>query len=146
MNEIDWAPVRAHDTGPDTHSWQALLKAQEFCRLERDAALTADAHGYITDYSLAAAHLLGRSAENLTGKPLWQLIHQLPFGQNTPGYNLAYAVFHGADGRWQRHTTIAPDGQVTSIDVAMASVMMNGSRAIKLTLKAAELGQQAHCH
>lgn len=146
MTEIEWAPTRTQDTGHDANGWQALLKAQEFCRLERDAALTADAQGVITDYSLAAAHLLGRSAESLTGKPLNQLIHQLPFGPNTPGYNLAYAIFHGVDSRWQRHTSVAPDGRVIAVDVALASVMMNGKRAIKLTLKAPDSGQQTHCH
>lgn len=146
MNDIDWAPARVQDAGQDAHSWQALLKAQEFCRLEREASLTADAYGHVTEYSPAAARLLGRSAENLVGKPLCQLIHQLPFSNNTPGYNLAYAVFHGTDGRWQRHMTIVPTGRMIPLDVALASVMRNGRRAIKLTLKAADSGQQAHCH
>jgi hypothetical protein len=146
MKEIEWTPARIQETGQDAPSWQARLNAQAFCRLERDAALTADAHGCITDYSLAAAHLLGRGTENLAGQALTQVIAQLPFGADTPGYNLAYTVFHGADGRWQRHTTLTPDGRVIPVDVALASVMMNGNRAIKLTLKAADSGQQAHCH
>jgi len=145
MNTIDGADARLPEANQDAHSWQALLQAQEFCRLERDATVTIDAHGCITDCSMAGAHLLG-SAENLMGKPLSKFLDHLPFGHNTPGYNLAYAVFHGADGRWQRHTTAARNGQVIGVDVALSSVMMNGNRAIKLTLKAADSGEQAHCH
>lgn len=146
MKTIDDAPARLPDTNQDAHSWQALLRAQEYCRLERNATVTVDAYGRITDYSLAGAQLLGCPVENLMGKPLSQFLEQLPFGQNTPGYNLAYAVFHGAGGRWQRHTAATPDGQVVGVDVALSSVMMDGNRAIKLTLKAANSGEQAHCH
>jgi len=146
MSDIDRAAGHLQDTDQDAHSWQALRRAQEFCRRERDATVTVDIHGRITDHSMAGAQLLGCQVENLMGKPLSQFLDQLPFGDNTPGYNLAYAVFHGAGGRWQRHSVAKPGGLVSGVDVALSSVMLNGSRAIQLTLKASDSGQQAHCH
>lgn len=147
MNDRQWAPAASQQTVDDTQCWQALAQAHDFCRQARDAALTVDAHGRITTYSPAAAALLGRGAEDLSGDDLSLWIKQLPFRPDTPGYNLAYAVFHGARGLWHRYTVVSPGGQSIPLDVALSSVMMNGVRSIQLTLKAAAAsGQQAHCH
>lgn len=150
MNPISEAPARLqdhpHNPHRDPHHWQALLETPDLSALACNASVTVDAHARITGASPAGAQLLGRQVESLLGQPLSKLIDHLPFGDNTPGYNLAYAVYHGVGGAWQRHTTATPNGQVVGLDVALSSVMMNGSRAIQLTIKAADSGQPIHCH
>ena len=146
MNDTNGVPTHLKATDHDTNNWQALLKVHEFFSAEREATVTVDAHGRIAHCSAAGAELLGSQVESLIGQPLSQFFDQLPFDPNTPGYNLAYAVFHSAEGRWQRHRVATPDGLRVGVDMAMSSVRMKGRRAIQITLKATDSGQQAHCH
>ncbi len=99
------------------------------------AALIIDAAGCITDCSPAAKELLGRQSESLSGRAVAALIPGLPFAIDTPGYNIAYAVFHAADRQRMRHMALLADGRRLPIDVALGSLTMNGHLCIALTLK-----------
>ncbi|CAK0780268.1 hypothetical protein CCP3SC15_720002 [Gammaproteobacteria bacterium] len=108
------------------------------CCIERDAALIIDIDGRINCCSPAAAELLGSGSEILRGNTVAAVIPGLPFTPNTPEYNIAYAIFHGADDLWVRHTALSVDGRKIPIDVAFVGVMNNGGAFIVLTIKPVE--------
>lgn len=99
------------------------------------AALMLDAHGRITQSNQAANTLLGRTPEELTGQTVATVIKGLPFAATTPGYNMAYAVFHAADGTWARRTAVSTDGIHIPIETAVSFGALDGERRIKLRLR-----------
>lgn len=99
------------------------------------AALTLDAHGRITHSNPAASALLGRTTEELTGQAVATVIQGLPFVAATPGYNMAYAVFHAADGAWAQRTALSADGRQLPVETAVAFGTLDGERRITLRLR-----------
>lgn len=111
----------------------------------RDAALTLDASGFITHCTAAAAALLGQSAERLAGQAVGAVIHKLPLGALTPGYNLAFAMFTGTQGRWLERLALLPDGRQLPVAVALACERLHGKRHIRLGLRPLALASVAVC-
>lgn len=111
----------------------------------RDAALTLDAAGVITHCTAAAAVLLGQSAERLAGQAVGAVIHKLPLGALTPGYNLAFAMFTGAQGRWLERLALLPDGRQLPMAVALACERLQGKRCITLGLRPLPVDSVAAC-
>ncbi|MBT9505095.1 PAS domain-containing protein [Rhodoferax sp.] len=100
------------------------------------AALKLDAHGRITEANPAASELLGCACGELAGQAVSAVIAGLPLSPTTPGYNMAYAVFHAADGAWVRRTARLPDGQRIPIETAFSVREVEGQRPITLSLRA----------
>ena len=100
-----------------------------------DAALIIDTHGRIADASTGAADLLGRRLDALLGHAITSVMPHLPFAADTPGYNMAYAIFHGADRVWQTHPVVSTDGQLVPVEATLASALVNGARFITLCLR-----------
>ncbi|MBU3738010.1 MAG: hypothetical protein FGM55_03535 [Rhodoferax sp.] len=103
----------------------------------REAALVLDADGRIAGANAAAAALLRREQPSLLGQALATILPHLPLACDTPGYNLAYAVFQGLQPCWQRQNALAPDGRRIALDVQLASARVHGSRFITLGLRPA---------
>lgn len=102
---------------------------------ERDAVLTIDAEGRITACTLEAKELLGWESECPEGCAVTTVIPELPFSAKTPGYNLAYAVFHSANGMCKRRVALLADGRKALVDIAMSSVVVELKRYITLSLR-----------
>lgn len=100
------------------------------------AALRLDAHGRITHASPAASELLGSTSDELTGQVASAVIPGLPLSPTTPGYNMAYAVFHAADGAWVRRTALSMDGRRIPVETAFFVDEAPGQRPISLSLRA----------
>lgn len=100
-----------------------------------DAALIIDTHGRIADASTAAAALLGRRLDALLGHAITSVMPHLPFAADTPGYNIAYAIFQGANPGWQSHPALTADGHQVPVEAALASALVNGARFITLCLR-----------
>ena len=101
----------------------------------RDAALTLDICGFITHCSAAAAVLLGQSAERLTGQAVGLVIHKLPLGALTPGYNLAFAIFNSTQGLWLKRQVMLPNGGLRPMEVSLSRARVNGKHSITLGLR-----------
>ena len=101
----------------------------------RDAALTLDICGFITHCSAAAAVLLGQSAERLAGQAVGLVIHKLPLGALTPGYNLAFTTFNSAQGLWLKRQVLLPEGGLRPMEVSLASARVDGKHCITLGLR-----------
>ena len=101
----------------------------------RDAALTLDICGFITHCSAAAAVLLCQSAERLTGQAVGLVIHKLPLGALTPGYNLAFTTFNSAQGLWLKRQVLLPEGGLRPMEVSLASARVDGKHCITLGLR-----------
>jgi PAS domain-containing protein len=99
--------------------------------------LTIDAGGRIVACSPQAAALLEQQPSILPGHSVRELIPELPFAPNTPGYNLAYAVFHAMDPIWIRRTALGAGGRTIPVDTALSSMLINGKRHITLGLRPA---------
>ena len=129
------APSTTISSGGD-HGQQAMpAGVPKICRGECEAALIIDAAGHIAAGDEAAAALLGRRSEDLPGQHVSALIRGLPFDPQTPGYNLAYAGFHGGDGVWMRHTMVVPEGREIAVEVSLANRNRDGSPCIVLCLR-----------
>jgi len=101
----------------------------------RDAALIIDTHGRIADASTGAVTLLGRRLDALIGQAITSVMPRLPLAAETPGYNMAYAIFHGADRVWQPHPAVTTDGRLVPVEATLASALVNGARCITLFLR-----------
>lgn len=106
-------------------------------RIAGDAGLTLDVNGCITNCTPAAARLLGCDADSLAGQAIKTLIAKLPLASNTPGYNLAYAVFHSRDSGWMHCTVQSHNGQKIPVEVALGSTHLRRQRLITLNLRLA---------
>lgn len=96
-----------------------------------------EADGRIAEANAAAASLLRRERPSLLGQALATILPHLPLACDTPGYNLAYAVFQGLQPSWQRQDALAPDGRRIALDVQLASARVHGARCITLDLRPA---------
>ena len=104
---------------------------------EGDAVLTVDKQGRIANCNQVAKTLLGWEGAVLEGHPVTDVIPELPFSPNTPGYNLAFAIFHAGNGAWMRRIALMVDGKRIAVDTALSSVKIGYKRQIKLCLRLA---------
>lgn len=58
-----------------------------------------DQDGCIRACGQHIAALAGVTGQSLSGQPIKSLLPALPFRSDTPGYNIAFAVFHAGSGR-----------------------------------------------
>jgi hypothetical protein len=100
-----------------------------------DESLVVDGVGRIERCSPSVTALLGWPAGALVGLPVSAIFPELPFAVNTPGYNLAYAVFHASEGRWTRRTALSAQGLKVPVDVALSKVTVEGRPGIALRLR-----------
>lgn len=106
-----------------THHWQ-----------QHEAGLIIDITGRIIECSPAAMQLLGQQPDALFEHDVTEIIPELPFAQDTPIYNLAYAVFHSSDGQMMQHSALLANGNKIFIAIVLSSTVMNGRRHITLNL------------
>jgi hypothetical protein len=100
-----------------------------------DASMVVDAAGRIVRCSPCVTASLGWPAGALVGLPLASIIADLPISVNTPGYNLAYTVFHATEGAWIRRDAQAAQGQKLPVDIALSKVNVDGKPCIQLSLR-----------
>ena len=100
-----------------------------------NAVLTINAQGRITACNTEPQELLGWSCGCPDGIAATSVMPELPFSPNTPGYNLAFAVFNAANGIWMRQVALLKDGQKVLVDVALSSVVVKFRRYITLSMR-----------
>jgi len=100
-----------------------------------NAVLTINAQGRITACNAEARELLGWSDGYPDGTAATSVMPELPFSPNTPGYNLAFAVFNAANGLWMRRVALLQDGQKVLVDAALSSVVVKFRRYITLSMR-----------
>lgn len=136
MRNTEWASPTVQPTLARTPKlMDRLVDHQEHQASERDAVLTIDAEGRITACTLEAKELLGWESECPEGCAATTVIPELPFSANTPGYNLAYAIFQSANGMWTRRVALLADGRKALVDIEMASIVVKFRRYITLNLR-----------
>jgi hypothetical protein len=103
--------------------------------LTHDESLVVDGVGRIERCSPNVTALLGWPAGALVGLSVSAIFPELPFAANTPGYNLAYAVFHATEGRWTRRTAVSAQGLKVPVDIALSRATVAGKPCIALRLR-----------
>lgn len=94
-----------------------------------------DRCGRIRSCSPAAARLFGRGAAELVQLGVRALIPELPIRENTPGYNLSYAVFTFPAGAWQRFEGCDAIGRMFPIDVSIDTLTLEGKHGYFVSLR-----------
>ncbi len=88
-------------------------------------ALVLDKNGAIRFCSTAVARLAGTTAAGLLGRPVRQLLPQLPFNHGTPGYNVAFAMFSATADVAHSLLLSRADGSQMTVDAALSSFRVN---------------------
>jgi len=99
--------------------------------------LTLDVEGGITSCDEGIEYVLGSQADALAGKAVTAVMPELPFSAQTPGYNLAYAIFHGANGAKVRRTARSGNGNSLAVETVLSSRNVEGRRSITLDFRSA---------
>jgi len=117
--------------------WETQVSTPSDSRADDWHTLTLDVGGHITSCDQGMVHLLGSEADALAGKAVTAVIPELPFSAQTPGYNLAYAIFHGANGERVRRTARSGNGNSLAVETVLSSRNVNGCRSISLDFRSA---------
>lgn len=102
----------------------------------REAALILDTQSRVVHCSPAATALIGLHADAMANQPVKTVFPMLPLSPNTPGYNLAYAVIHGAQGHWMLQSAKTAAGAPIGLQVLLTRMKVNGALFIALHLRA----------
>ncbi len=104
---------------------------------EGEAVLIVNKQGFIANCNQVARALFGWDSGVLKGHPVTDVMPELPFSPDTPGYNLAFAIFHAGKGAGMRCIAVMVDGKRIAVDTALSSVKIGYKRQIKLCLRLA---------
>jgi PAS domain-containing protein len=99
-----------------------------------------DSQGHICSCSEGLAALAGVTPVELVGQAVKTLLPAMPVSGNTPGYNVAFAAFHGASGRVYLSRLIKSDG--SSIAVSVLLNVLRANREYRFTLEVRELPRE----
>lgn len=102
---------------------------------KREADLILDTQGRVVCCSPAATALLGQPANVMANHPVKAVFPGLPIAANTPGYNVAYAVIHGAQGQWTPHQAQTSGGNPVVLEILLTCMKMNKELFIALNLR-----------
>lgn len=98
-------------------------------------SLVLDTNGIIRFCSAAVAWHAGAIAAGLIGRPIKSLLPQLPFNHDTPGYNVAYAMFSFASGVSYTLLLAKVDGSQMTVDASLSSFKINEEHLFCLELR-----------
>lgn len=106
------------------------------------ATMILDKSGIVRYYNAAAACLFRASTWELARRHITALIPGLPFNAETPGYNVAYAAFWAAGGRWRVFGGEDTKGSPMRLHVLMDKLELEGDHQILLILRQAAGSEQ----
>lgn len=101
------------------------------------ATMVLDKSGMVRYCNAAAARLFRANTQKLARRHITALIPSLPFNAETPGYNIAYATFWAAAGRWQVFGGADSEGCSLWLQVLLDKLQLEGSYQILLNLRQA---------
>lgn len=104
----------------------------------RDAALVIDAESHIVRCSQSVADLMGKTVEALTNRPVKEIFPRLPMTAKTPGYNLAYAAIHGAQGGWMRHFGRPTNGALIPLEISFTCMKVDKKFQIAINIRSGQ--------
>jgi len=108
--------------------------------------LTLDSQAHICFCSESLAALAGITPLDLVGKPVKTLLPALPLNNATPGYNLAFAAFHGASRRAHVSRLIKSDGTSIAVSVLMNVLRVNREYLFSLEVREPPRNKPAFLH
>lgn len=112
-------------------SGSAAAHAVEF------ATMVLDKAGIVRYCNAAAARLFRANTRDLARRHITALIPGLPFNAETPGYNVAYATFWAAGGRWRSFGGADSAGRSLRLQVFLDKLQLEGGYQILLNLRRA---------
>lgn len=99
------------------------------------AMLVVDSYGQIRHCSAGAGKILARSPRSLRGKPLREVMPDLPLGPKTPGYNLVYLIMTYPQGRWHRGEVVTSDGARLRVEISLEPMEIGRQHWVFLELR-----------
>lgn len=97
--------------------------------------LVLDQNGSIRFCSAAVARLAGTTAADLLGRPIRDLLPQLPFNHGTPGCNVAFAMFSSTADVAHSLLLSGTDGIQMTVDASLSSFTVNEEQLFCLELR-----------
>ena len=107
-----------------------------------NASMSIDVSGLVVNCTPSAGRMLQGAGTGLAGRAIRDVFPELPFSANTPGYNLAYAIFHAAGKHWVRRVALLKDGRSVSIETRLSTVVGEGGREISMSLRPVLAGRR----
>lgn len=101
-----------------------------------ESALILDTQSRVVHCSPAATALIGQHADSMANQPVKTVFPGLPLSPHTPGYNIAYAAIHGAQGHWALQWAQTGAGAPVGLQVLLTRMKVNGDLFIALQLRA----------
>jgi diguanylate cyclase (GGDEF)-like protein/PAS domain S-box-containing protein len=96
--------------------------------------LLTDLGGMVCFCSESVARLAGTTASALTGKPIADVVPELPLRVQTPGYNLVFAAFRRGDDQGRGVRLLRVDGSVVSVEASLSTVALQRERLVVVQL------------
>lgn len=127
VSEEPCSPLSLRQNGPVC----ATVPAGEF------ALMVLDKHGTVCQCDAAAARLFAAGAQQLIGKPVGELIPDMPLKPDTPGYNVAYAAFWASEACGREFRGRDGRGRAVCLELSLAGLAPEGGHQILLRLRQA---------
>lgn len=99
------------------------------------ASLVLDELGTVCFCSNATARLFGAGAHPLIGRPVRELIPDLPFSAETPGYNVAYATFWAGETSGYEFQGLDSRRRPFRVVVSFEKLVLEGRHQIVVNLR-----------
>jgi PAS domain-containing protein len=100
-----------------------------------DANLAIDNSGHIVECNQPALAMFGLNHGSLLGHAVTEVIPTLPLSPQTPGYNLAYGIFHSAATHAAQHLARTAQQTTLPVHVTFARLLRHGQHILVLSLK-----------
>lgn len=101
-----------------------------------ESALILDTQSRVVHCSPAATALIGQHADSMANQPVKIVFPGLPLSPHTPGYNIAYAAIHGAQGHWALQWAQTAVGARIGLQVLLTHMRLDGALFIAVLLRA----------
>jgi len=79
--------------------------------------------------------MLGGSADDLEGSPIWSFIADIMPGDASPGFKARYLAHLGNTGRWRSFQAIDLGGRCFPVELAMSKIKSDGAGLFLIHLR-----------
>jgi len=98
-------------------------------------SMVLDSSGLVFKCSDSAARMLGGSAANVEGSPIWSLIADLMPSDTSPSFNARFLAHLSSTGCWREFQAIDIAGQCFPVQLAMSKLNSDGAGLFLIHLR-----------
>lgn len=99
--------------------------------------LLLDCRGMVRFCNHDGRRLLGGAGADLPGSPIAALLPELRLKHDTPGYNLAYALFRFPNQGWHPARATSGEGRFLNLEMSVSVLRLEGRHHLLVALRPA---------